>query len=167
MPTSAVAVATNFNDAYSKVGVYITDDSRIPYFNPANSGVDILPGEPFVMQWGASGEEIVVMAQDIIRPGKIGMVIRYFTADLPCDFSANVILGTDVYWDIDANVVSLVGDVTNGFVVGRISYSLSSKGSVPAVDSNGRVICGTTSTTKCRVVSVVGATTVKGTVVNL
>lgn len=169
MPTSASTERTLFNEAYDRIGEYVTDDSRIPYFNPSDSGVDILPGEPVLIKFGAANAEEVCLAVDIIRPGKIGMLVRYFTVDIACDFSANVILGDEVMWDIDNSVVSLAADVTNGFTIGNITYGISSKSSEmedPTVDGNDRVICATDSSTKCRVISHAAgkASTTKGTV---
>jgi hypothetical protein len=171
MPSTATNVASTVNEAYSRIGEYITDDSRVPYYNPSDSGVDILPGEPVVVQFGASGGPQVMMATDIIRPGKIGMLVRYFTADLPCNLSANVVLGDELMWDIDNDVLSLAADVTNGFVVGNASYPISSNSDemeAPTVDGNDRVICGGTSSTRIRVISKPNQTvTTKGTVPEL
>lgn len=170
MPITNPDQAKVFNDDYDRLGTYITDDTRVPYYNPADSGVMVQPGEPVLMQFGASGEEQVMMAQGPIRPGELGYLARYFTGDFPCDFSANVVLGAEVMWDLDNDVVSLAADVTNGFIIGHISYALTSKSALtkPTVDGNDRVICATSTSTKCRVIGQANtAVTTKGTVVAL
>lgn len=168
MPVTALTQATQFHTAYDRVGWYVTDDTRVPFYNPADSDLDFLPGEPVLIKWGASGDEEVMMVQDVIRPGQLGFLVRHFTADFACNFSANVILGDEVMWDLDNDVLSLAADVTNGFVVGRASYPLSSNPvglDTPSVDGNDRVICATSSSTKVRVVSMPNvAVTTKGTV---
>ena len=155
-----------FHDDYAGLGDYVTDDTLVPYYNPADSGVMIQQGEPVLVQYGPSGENRVFLAQKPIRPGQIGMLHKYFTVDLPCDFSANVVLGQEIVWDIDDKEVKLVGDVTNGFVVGDASYHMSAKPMphTPAVDGNDRVICATDASTKVRVVSRATAATITGTV---
>jgi hypothetical protein len=170
MPISNPAQASVFNADYDIVGEYVTDDSRVPYYNPADSGVMIQPGEPVLLKWGAANNEQVFMAQGPIRPGEIGFLARFFTGDFPCDFSANVIMGAEVMWDITNKKVSLAADVTNGFILGEISYAIPStpKPHRPPVDANDRVICATTASTKCRVISSTGVVAVnKGTVVIL
>ena len=169
MPSTATNKATMFGDDYDRLGHYVQDDTLVPYYNPADSGVDILPGEPILIQFGAANAERVFLSNTIIRPGEISMVKRGFTADFPCDFSANMILGDQVMWDIDTNKASLAADVTNGFILGNISYAIDStiKNQAPAVDGNDRVICATTASTVCRVISVDAEPTVKGTVTNL
>ena len=166
MPITEPTQASIFNANYASLGEYVSDDSRIPYFNPSDSGVMLQAGEPILVQWGASGEERVYLCNRPIRPGEWGELIRHFTADFPCDFSANVIAGQEVYWDEDNSVVSLVGDVTNGFVIGDLSWSIDPniQNTAPSVDGDGRVIAGTTSTTRCRIVSRDAAATTKGTV---
>lgn len=162
MPISSPDKATMFNESYPIVGEYVQDDSRIPYFNPADSGVTVLPGEPLVVQW--NGDERVFMAQQKIEPGETGYLIRQFTADFPCDFSGNVVLGAAVGWDVTNSQVSLMADITNGFVLGNISYSPPVKPDKPSVDGSGRVICANATSDKCRVISIEDKTTTKGTV---
>jgi hypothetical protein len=158
---------TIFNADYGILGEYVQDDQRVPYFNPAASDTLIEPGEPVVIQW--DGNEEVMQAQGPIWPGEWGMLVRYFTADLPCDFSASVIFGDSVMWDIDNKVVSIAADVTNGFTVGNASYHLDAniQNTAPTVDGNGRVVAATTTDTYCRVVVKPGAVTTKGTVAPL
>ena len=166
--SSTLTEAAVFNTAYDRVGKYVSDDTRVPYFNPSDSAITFLPGEPMVRQFGVSGAEEVMLVQDIIRPGEWGYLIRNFTADLPCDFSANVILGGEVMWDVDNDVLSLAADVTNGFVVGNASIALNAKPEAlmaGTVDGNDRLICATSSSTVVRVISMPNkAVTVKGTV---
>lgn len=173
MPISNPDSAAMFNEDYDILAEYVQDDSRIPLYNPSDSGEMFQPGEPIPVRWGADEDPSsatddlecrVYMAQGRIKPGEIGMLLKYFTGDFPCDFSANVVLGEEVYWDVDNNVVSLEGDVTNGFVLGDISYALQAN-VLPTVDANDRVICATSASTKCRVISRNAPATVKGTVV--
>jgi hypothetical protein len=125
----------------------------------------ILPGEPLVIEM--ANAYYVYMAQGPIRPGKIGFLIRRFTADFPCDLSATVEFGTPIYWDpsdTDASAAGsakLFGDVTNGFRIGVASYPLDNK--TPTIGAGGKVVCGTTASTLLRVVSVDGAALGKGT----
>lgn len=169
MPITNPAQATQFNADYDRLGDYVQDDSQVPYYNPSDSGVLIQPGEPIVVQFGATNAEYVFWAQEAIRPGEISMVTRYNTVDVPCDISADTVLGTEVHWDIDNDVASLVGDITNGFLLGYISYPLPPEPQpwIPTVDGNDRVICATSASTVCRVIMINGATTITGTVVNL
>jgi len=165
---STVEKAAIFNESYDRVSKYATDDMFAPYFNPADSGIVFLPGEPVLRQWGASGEEEVQLVQDIIRPGQWGMLRRYWQADFDADFSANVIIGGEVMWDLDNDVVSLAGDVTNGFIIGRATIALPSKSAIEragTVDGNDRLIVATDASTKVRVMSMNPiAVTTKGTV---
>lgn len=170
MPIANPAEAKVFNDDYPIMGEYVTDDSRIPYYNPEANNQLVLPGEPLLIKFGKTGDAQAMMAQGPIRPGAIGMLARYFTGDFPCDFSADVVMGTEVMWDVTANKVSLAADVLNGFVLGNISYALTSDNTndKPDIDGNGRVICGTSTSTKCRVIGNANhAATVKGTVTTL
>lgn len=165
MPITNPAQASMFNTDYDAVGAYRSDDDRIPYFNPSDSGVLVLPGEPMIIEM--ANAYYVYMAQGPIRPGKIGFLIRRFTADFPCDLSANVEAGTPIYWDpsdTDASPVGsakLAGDVTNGYRIGFASYALDNN--VPTLGSGGKVLCGTTASTMIRVVSLEGAALGKGT----
>lgn len=165
MPSSATTKANMFNEDYSVLGEYVSDDSRIPYYNPADSGVDLLPGEPVLVSW--QGEERVFMVQDIIRPGELGYLLRRFTGDFPASLSANIVLGDELMWDIDNNVVSLAADVTNGYTIGNAVYPCPLPGETPTVDGNDQVVVGGTASTKVRVQSHVGAPTTKGTVAAL
>lgn len=163
MPITNPAEAAIFNADYDILAEYVQDDSRIPYYNPSDSGEMVQPGEPLLVKFGASAEERVYMAQGPIRPGEIGMLLKYFTGDFPCDFSGNVILGDEVMWDVDNSVVSLAADVTNGYILGDASYAIQI-GVTPTVDGNDRVVCADANSSKCRVISRNEAATTKGTV---
>ncbi len=173
MPITTPATAEMFNANYDVLAEYVQDDSRIPYYNPSDSGVMISPGEPLLVRWGpitattaddADLEARVYMAQSRIMPGEVGMLLKYFTGDFPCDVSANVTVGDEVYWDIDNDVVSLVGDVTNGFVLGDVGYA-THIGVTPTVDGDDRVVSATTASEKIRVISRNEPADTKGTVV--
>lgn len=166
MPITNPAQRQMFNANYENLGHYLTDNERIPHLNPADSGELILPGEPILKQWGASGHRYVFMAQGPIRPGEIGYLVRNFKAKFPADLSANVVQGAELYWDEDESVVSLVGDVTNGYRIGYADYVLDPnlKNDGLEVDGNGRVICGTDESTHVVVQSQDSNTTTKGTV---
>lgn len=162
------AVPNALGGDYSKIGNYVSDDMWFPFHVPSDVATAFPPGAPILMKFGAANEEQVVMSKELIRPGDTKPVTRYFTADFPCNFSGNVILGDEVMWDVDNDVLSLAADVTNGFVVGLASYAYSSGPAVleqPTVDGNDRVICATSTSTKVRVISLPGkAVTIKGTV---
>ena len=166
--SSTVEEAQIFNETYDRVGWYVSDDMIVPYYNPSDSAITFLPGEFVLRQFGGTGVQEVMMVQDVIQPGKWGQMVRYFTADVSCDFSANVILGDEVMWDIDNDVVSLAADVTNGFIIGRASIALSANAvglDTPTVDGSDRIVCATSSSTKVRVISIPNADiTPKGTV---
>jgi hypothetical protein len=108
------------------------------------------------------------MAQGPIEPGKVGFLVRRFTADFPCDLSANVQQGTLIYWNPSddtaspAGTASLAGDVTNGFVIGTASFPIDAHKEVP-LGIHGIPLCATTDSTTIRVVSLDGVATVKGT----
>ena len=169
MPSTATTPASQFGDDYSSLGEYVQDNTLIPYFNPSDSNVDLLPGEPCIVQWGPANGERVFLCNTICRPGQVTMLKKDFTADFPCNFSANIIHGAEVMWDIDNNVVSLAADVTNGFIIGNASFALDPtiKNATPAIDGNGRVVAATATSTVVRVVSQDAVPTIKGTVVNL
>lgn len=169
MPISDIpAQSSMFNEDYPVVGEYRTDDDRIPFYNPANSGVMYLPGEP--IRYNVGGIFYIYMVQGPIRPGKIGFIVRRFTADFPCKLTANVKEGTPIYWNpaetdaSPAGSAQLTGDVTNGFRIGFASYALDPryKHTAPPMDGQ-EVLCGTTASKLIRVVSLDGAAVAKGT----
>lgn len=152
-PTDAVLFAAN----YPVISEYVTDDERIPYFNPANSGVMILPGEPIPLV--RAGAQVVFLAQGPIRPGETGYLVRNFTADFPCILSGNVLEGTPIWWDTSVatvanpvGVAKLEADAVTGYPLGVASYVYFKK-PLPAL-SGTQVICGTTASTMIRIVSV-------------
>jgi hypothetical protein len=169
MPVADIPTqAEMFNEDYDIVGEYRTDDDRIPFHNPINSGVMYLPGEP--IRYEVSGIFYIYMVQGPIRPGKTGYIVRRFTADFPCDLSATVVEGTPIYWNPSvttgspAGTAQLNGDVTNGFRIGFASYAYDPKYKhTPPTLSGGKVVCGTTDSTKIRVVSLDGTALGKGT----
>lgn len=166
MPITNPTQAQMFNDSYDVVGQYRTDDDRIPFYNPPDSGQMYLPGEPIIIEQASA--YYVYMVQGPIRPGEVGFVVRRFTADFPCDLSASVGAGTPIYWDASdttgspAGTAKLFGDVTNGFRIGFASHTFE-KHKVYSFGPNGKVLCGTTSSTTIRVVSLDGAALGKGT----
>lgn len=148
------------------IGEYRTDNERTPIYNPPDSGIMYLAGEPILLT--LAGLRFVYMIQGPIRPGETGYAIRNFSADFPCELSATVVEGTPIYWDIDEDgdgfpvgAAKLNGDVTNGYVIGYATHHYTK--SAPALDS-GDVICGTTASTKIYITSVQDPATVKGTV---
>ena len=166
MPITNPTQAQMFNDDYDVVGQYRTDDDRIPFYNPPDSGVMYLPGEPIIIEQASA--YYVYMVQGPIRPGETGYVVRRFTADFPCALTADVEAGTPIYWDAsdtaasDAGSAKLFGDVTNGFRIGFASHTYE-KNKVPTLGPNDKVICGTSASTLIRVVSIDGAALGKGT----
>ena len=155
--------STGVNEAYEVLGEYVQDDSRVPYWNPSDSDSMIEPGEPLPITWGTGAS--VAMANAAIMPGDVGMLNRYFTGDFPADLSANVLVGAEIYWDVTNKKASLVGDVTNGFLLGHASWAIDPtiKNKVPP-NTAGKVLAGTTASTKIRVIGLTGPTTTKGSV---
>lgn len=167
MPITNPNQAEIFSDDYVALGAYRNDGSRIPWYN--STALLVQPGEPLLVKWGASGAEECFFAQEAIRPTKWGYLIRAgdWAADLPANLTANVIIGDELYWDEDNSEVALEADVTNGWLVGDAGTPIDPSESVqetPATDGNGRVIVGTTSSTRIRIQSRPGASTTKGTV---
>lgn len=167
MPITTPTSATKFNDPRPIIGQYKTDDDRIPYFNPADSGVTVLPGEPLQIEQGEA--YYVYMAQGPIEPGETGYLVKRFTADFPCSLSATVEEGTEIWWDkgvaTDANPVGLAklkGNVTNGFRLGVASYAYNGH-TAPTIGAGARVVCGVVASTHIRVVSLDGEGKGKGT----
>lgn len=159
MPAAVGERAVVFNASYPILGKYRTDDDRIPLYNPANSGVFYRPGEPVVLS--LAGASYTYMCQGPIFPGKTGMVVRRFTGEFPCDLSSQVVFGDEIWWDTDGEVAKLKGDVANGFKLGFASYDYDGH-KLPTV-AGGKVVCGTTASTRIRVVSLEGTTeTVSG-----
>lgn len=165
MITPPPARNTIFNEEYPALGAYVTDNSRVPYFNPSDSDEMIQPGEPFLLQVGAGAE--AVLANGPIFPNEISMVLRMFTGDFPAAISADLIAGTEIYWDITNQVAAIAGAVTNGFSLGFATWAIdpNNKNERPTVDANGRVIVAVSGDTVVRVVSDEGLATTKGTVV--
>lgn len=156
--------ATGLLPVYPIVSAYRTDDSRVPHYNPTDSGVDILPGEPILKL--INGDQQVFIAQGPIKPGQTGYLVRRYTIEVPCDLSADVPEGTPIYWDkdiaTDANpvgIASLAGDVTNGFQIGVATYPYDqSKVNDDNVDGDDLMICGDAESTHIWVMSVEGNT---------
>lgn len=162
----AVTQATMFNEDYPNIGRLVSDDERIPYFNPADATLTILPGEPVLVEMG--GDQYLYIAQGPIPPGKTGYLIRRWTMSFPCDLSADVPEGTEIYWDPAEDAGSpvgtamLEGDVTNGFRLGVATYVYDGHKN-PTLDNDDKVICGTESSTRIVVLSLDGACPGKGT----
>jgi len=157
-----------FNADYTNLGEYVTDDSRVPYFNPVDSDSMIEPGELVLIAW--AGAEQVMLAQAAIFPGETGMLLRYFVVDLPCTLSADVIIGDILTWDYTDGELALDADVTNGYTAGIAIWNFDPVHQpAPAlgVDSNDRAICGTTASTKVRIMGSPGVSTTKGTITGL
>lgn len=165
MPSTAPEQAKQFHPDFASLGTYVQDDSRIPYFNPSDSGISIHSGEPVLVQW--QGASRVFVAQSEIHPGDTGMLLRRWTQDFPANLSAQSIFGAEVYWDIDNNEVALEADVTNGFLLGDLSYALPAGTDVPSVDGNDRVIAAEIADTRCRVIGRDAEAVTKGIVTTL
>lgn len=150
MPALAAATAAMFNEAYEKVGHYVTDTEMIPYYNPADSGVDILPSEPLLLLLGS--DERAVLSQGVIRPGELGMVLMKYTVDLPAVISADVTVGTPIYWDFATKKAKIGGDVTNGWIVGYATFPVNQAADFAyPLDANDRVIAAASGSTWIRV----------------
>lgn len=159
MPVTNPAQASTFNADYEIIGQYKTDDDRRPYFNPEDATTTVLPGEPMLIEEG--GDQYLFMAQGPIRPGETGYLVRRFTADFPCDLSATVEEGTEIYWEpsddagSSVGTAKLVGDVTDGFRLGVATYAYNGHTN-PTLGSNDRPVCGTTDSTRIYVRSLDG-----------
>lgn len=160
--------ATGLIPVYPIASIYRTDDSRVPHYNPSDSGVDILPGEPILKL--INGDQQVFIAQGPIKPGQTGYLVRRYTIQVACDLTADVPEGTPIYWDkdiaTDANpvgIAALEGDVTNGFQIGVATYAYDPNITDASVDGDDLVICGDADSTNIWVMSVEGNTPGLGT----
>lgn len=157
-----------FNANFDILGEYVTDDSRVPYFNPLAEDVMIEPGEPVLFVW--NGGTHVMLAQRAIFPGETAFLDRYFTVDLPATLSAQVNTGDLVHWDFTNKVVAFAAvDTTNGWPLGTAIWALDPniKNDDPAIQGTDSVIAGTTASTKIRVVVSPESRTAIGTVLTL
>ena len=157
MPIDNPTQVEIFNDDYAQVGEFVGEGDLLPYYNPADSGNLIRPGEPILVAFGPAGEEQAFLSQGPIRPGDYGYLFRpgHWMADLPCTLTANVVFGQELFWDQTEDEVALEGDVTNGFLVGYAGYAIdpNAKNTAPSLDTVNRVICGGTASGNIRVIS--------------
>lgn len=158
MPKATPAQRALFNEQFDPLGQIRSDDHTILHHNSSPS-LSFFPGEPFPKTAGSGA--IVYLAQSLIKPDQTKSVVRYFRAIFPCNFSADVKDGDEVYWDVDNEVVSLAGDVTNGFALGYATFSIEPGKEITAADDD-RPVVATSSSTKVEVVNLPGATTLKG-----
>jgi len=160
MPITTPQLAQRFGADYPRVGQYVTDTERFPFYNPPDSGVMYLPGEPVSVE--RDGVLYSCVTQGRILPGETGYVVRRYTMDFPCNLSADVAEGTAIFWnpeddnaDNPAGRANLEADVTNGWLIGYATYAYS-KTVVPELDGDDKVICGTEDSTIIRVTSFEG-----------
>lgn len=160
MPKLPPANTAIFNTAYTALSTIKSDGFTLPHLN-TSATLALYPGEPFLKKQGAGA--IVCLTQSLILPGEWKSVLRFWNAIFPCDFSADVKDGDAVYWDPVAEKASLVGDVTNGFLLGHATYSVEpgQKITAPAGD---RLIVATVTSTHIQVVSPVTPSITKGAV---
>jgi len=160
MPKAPPANNTIFNAAYSALSNIKSDGFSIPHYNSSPT-LALYPGEPFPKAQGAGA--IVCLAQSLILPGEWKSVLRQWNAIFPCDFTANVKDGDLVYWNIATEKAELVGDVTNGFLLGHATWSCEPGQQITAADDD-RPIVATSTSTHIQVVCAAVPTTTKGTV---
>lgn len=159
MPLTVPSRANMFNANYDVVGEYKTDDDRRPFFVAEDSTTMILPGEPVLIEEG--GDQYLYMAQGPILPGKTGYLVKRFTASFPCDLSATVEEGTEIWWDPADDTGSAVGtavlegDATNAFRLGVATYAYDGHTN-PTLGANDLPVCGTTDSTRIYVRSLDG-----------
>lgn len=159
MPKVAPAAASPILDAITPLSELKSDGFSVPHYN-SSATLSLYPGEPFPKTQGSGA--FVALAQSLIRPGEWKSVLRFWNAVFPCNFSADVKDGDEVYWDQDNEVVSLGADVTNGFLLGYATYSADPGETVTAA-ADDRVVVATSASTKVQVVCATHATTLKGT----
>ena len=159
MPKTAPVKQSLFNESYAALGRYLGDCYSLPHYN-SSATLAFFPGEPFPKTRGSGA--VACLAQSLIMPGEYKTVLAEFKAAFPCDFSANIKDGDEVYWDEDNELVSLAADVTNGFSLGYATYEVEPGQAVTAV-ADDRPIVADANSTEVVVYSPNIATTLKGT----
>jgi hypothetical protein len=149
-----------FNAPYEALSAIKSDGFTLPHLN-SSATLAIYPGEPFLKAQGETA--IVCLAQSMIEPGEWKSVLRFWNAIFPCDFSADVEDGDNVYWDIDDEVCKLEGDVDNGFLLGSATFSVE-PGQRVIADADGRPVVATSTSTHVQVVYQTTPSIVIGTV---
>lgn len=161
MPKALPPSNAIFNEPRVALSEMRSDGHTVPHFN-SSATLTISNGEPIPKT--AGGSALVYLAQSFIPPGEWRSLVRHWDAEFPCDVSADVFDGDSVYWDVDTEKVSLVADVTNGFLLGWATYAVL-PGQTPQAAEDGRVVVATATSTLIRVVATDVATTIKGIVV--
>lgn len=152
---SPVTEPNMFNESYPTLGRLRTDRHMIPHLNshPTDS---LLPGEPFLKEWG--GRKWVCVAQSRIKPGEVKAVLLNWNFDFRCELSADVKDGDQVYWDPEAHddgkgAVVLQGDAgADAFPLGIATYSTDPGEEITAA-ANDRNVVATAASTMIQVVS--------------
>ena len=161
--TPAPNRAAIFNADYANLGEFVTDDSRVPYYNPPAEDIMLEPGEPVLFTW--DGATHVMLVEAAIFPGETGTLLRYFVVDLPAVLSAQVNTGDIVFWDFTVKVVAAaLLDITNGFPMGVAIWARDPniQNTPPTVQGTDSVVAGTTASGKIRVMVSPGARVVEG-----
>lgn len=142
-----------FNESYPVVSTLKSDRHSVPFFNSSET-LSILPGEPVLRPYG-DAEFWVCLAQSRIKPKETKSVLFDWNAVFPCNFTADVQDGDEVYWnpdDTDSGAfpggrACLVGDAgANGFLLGHATFSLDSCKEVTADEGDYPVVANSAST---------------------
>lgn len=158
MPKLAPTKRDLFNEDYASLGKIKSDGFSILHYNSSPT-LALFPGEPFLKQQGT--DYIVCIAQSLILPGECKSVLRGpWNAIFPCNLTADVKDGDEVYWDTDDEKVELVANVANGFLLGYATF-LKEPGEVITADDDDRPVVGTSSSTELHVVCPTHTTTVE------
>lgn len=156
MPKVPPTKNTIFNAAYDALSTLKSDGFTVPHYN-SSATLAIYPGEPFLKAQGTAF--IVCLAQSLILPGEWKSVLRHWNAIFPCNFSANVKDGDDVYWNIATEKAVLVGDADeDDFLLGQATFSVE-PGQAVTASADDRPVVATSTSTHVQVVCSVGETT--------
>ena len=158
MPKTAPVLASVQSEDYAPLSEIVSDDYHAHHYNSSPTDA-IFPGEPIPKTAGSGA--MVYLAQSLILPGEWKTLVRNWKARFPCNFSANIKDGDEVYWDITNEVVSLAADVTNGFSLGYATFDVEPGEAITAAD-NDRPVVATSTSTEVVVISSRGLTTLKG-----
>ena len=153
----AVTEPQIFNEDYPRVGRLKTDRHMLPHYN-SSATLSLLPGELFLKQWG--DKFWVCMTQDRIAPGEVRSVLLNWNGVFPCNFTADVEDGDEVWWDPDEGdngAMVLSGDAgDDAFLAGVATFSLDPAGNPVLTnppDPDGYPVVADSDSTEVQVVS--------------
>lgn len=147
-----------FLDPYPNVGRLKTDRHMLPHYNSSET-LTILPGELILKPH--RGLFWVCMAQSPILPGTVKDVLLNWNGIFPCNFSAPVMDGDEVWWDPeegDHGAMVLEADAGDAaFPAGAATFSIDPAGkpvltNPPAAD--GIPVVADENSTSVQVVSI-------------